>query len=405
MRRIRILTALLLSLFLSLSLCGCNIIYSIIDSGAIAEAEAIPKVGFCNEEMSDESEEIIMSESELNATERIADDYRSDFHFSLLNDNEKLAYTALEYALEKGYRYVYIDKLLIESEDALGKIIDYLALDSPLLEQNLSYQLGNFTTYYDVKLSQATLKGVYVEVDNFTEAAFSKKLEAVEKAKKIVADMPKELDEVEKARYLHGYTVSNVIYTDYENGYKAGEDVCLYDGLVKGKTHCDGSNNMLALLFNLAGLKSFEKVHTEVDADGHTWNTVNLNGLWYNCDATALGKDDDEELEVYKRRFFAFEDLMQNYLPDYAEIYPKCEVSLGIKINARLESVNKNTFVKTVKDAFKTNGERLALILIDKYIEEDADTAAQRLADSLSRRISYYEYEVIDDRIAMLIEA
>ena len=130
-------------------------------SKAVREAEAIPKIGFSEEALADEKP-VIFTEEELMDEDITADDFRGSNHFSRLSDEKKLVYHALEYALENGYLYVYFDEKLISSSGALSDVLERLALDSPLLEQNLSYQTGEFTTYYDVKNSSAELSGYYI---------------------------------------------------------------------------------------------------------------------------------------------------------------------------------------------------------------------------------------------------
>ncbi len=367
--------------------------------------EAIPKIAFGSEPISEGSKETVMRTEEIENYGFEFRNYKTDFHRSRLTDNQRLIYNALEYALEKGFCYVYVDRLLASSDGELAEILDYLALDSPFLEQNLDYQTGTFTTFYDIMLGTAELSGYYISVENFSENTLGLKKEALKKAEEIIKEMPSDMNEREKAEYLYRYTVSNVSYFDYDGEYAAGEDVGLYDGLIGGETHCDGSSNMLSLLYNMAELEAFEKMHTGEGIVGHTWNMVKLDGVWYNSDATALQDGEKANTEYYIKRNFAFEDKLQRYESDYKELYPRATENLSIKINAEIFEIEKSDFAEIVKKAFKENGERYAYLIVEDYSVKDASNAAQRLADSLGRRVTWYEYDLLDNRTLLLLTA
>ncbi len=404
MKRIKALLTTLLIITVMLSFTGCGRIIALIDSKAIAEAEAVPRVSFSRELISEGGEEHIMTAEELCETELSADDYRSDFHYSRLSEGEKTAYTALEYALEYGYRYIYVDDLLVSSGETLEKLFEYLSMDSPLVEQNYTYSTGTFTTYYKVRMSQAELAGYYIYVKNFTRENWVKKEEAILKAKSIVSAMPADLSDIEAARYLYKYTVENVEYFDYENGYDTDKDMSLYDGLINGKTHCDGSANMYGLLLNLAGFECVEKVHSNPEAEGHTWNFFKIGDKWYNADATA--PEDRESLaeEAYWLRYFGFADTMQSYSTDYAELYPEAAECIDYRLT-QLSEISKSSFVKTAKEEFSENGRKLAVFIVDGFNEKNVKSAMQRLANSLGGQVTWIHYDVLGERKVLFVTA
>ena len=82
-----------------------------------------------------------------------------------------------------------------------------MALESPLLEQNLRYESGDFNMYYNVGiegfyLREAEFDGYYIAVKNFGAELYALKLKAIEKAEEIVASLPKGVTEAEKAERL-----------------------------------------------------------------------------------------------------------------------------------------------------------------------------------------------------------
>lgn len=362
---------------------------------AVKNAEAIPKIAFGEQSLTEKSP-VIFTEEELLGEELVAYDYRGSYHFDRLSDERQLVYTALEYALENGYPYVYVDEKIISRSEALGDVLERLALDSPLLEQNLSYQTGEFTTYYDVKGSSAELTGCYIKVDNFDSRHWKKKMEAVEAAKELIAALPKGMSEKDTAEYLHRLMLDNIDYYDYSDKQgKIGN--YLYDALITGETHCDGSANAYSLLLNLAGIQCLEKQYTGENTVGHTWNMANLDGKWYNIDATAVEERDSEDYDYRVRKLFAFSDKAQQYTPDFSASYPEATDDLGMKINAEITRFDANDFVRRVKTAYRENNEEYACFIVYNFNESVAERGMKMLANELDSAVYWILYEGKDE--------
>lgn len=365
-------------------------------SSAVREAEAIPKIAFGEEALTENEELLIMSEEKLYEEELLADNYRGSYHFDKLNDNRQIVYTALEYALENGYPYVYVDEKIVSRSDILGDVLEKFALDSPLLEQNLSYQTGEFTTYYDVEGSSAELNGYYIKVDNFDSNHWDKKMIAVKEAKELVDSLPNGMSEVEIAKYLHRLMLDNIDYYDYSD--KNGEvGDYLYDALITGKTHCDGSANAYSLLLNLAGIDCMEKQYTGENTVGHTWNLALLDGEWYNVDATAVEDKDSLDYDFRVRKLFAFSDKAQQYTPDGASSYPEAKQDLGMRINGELDKLETDEFIRAVKKAYRENKEEYACLIVYNFDEQAADKTMSKLANELDNAVYWILYEGKDE--------
>ncbi len=394
MKTIKKITICLLCMMLILTNVGCRIPFlSSWKSNAVKEAEAISKVAFGTRELTEDEELFIFSEEDLLEEELEADDYRGNYQFNTLDYQEQVVYHALEYALENGYTYIYVDEKLISRTEKLGEVLERLALDSPLLEQNLFFQTGEFTTYYDVEGSSAELSGCYIKVDNFEKKFWSKKMSAVKEAEELVASLPQNMSEVEIAEHLHRLLLDNIDYYDYSD--RADEPVksYLYDAFFQGKTHCDGSANAYSLLLNIAGIKCMEKQYTGDNTMGHTWNFAFLDGDWYNIDATAVEDRDSIDYDYRVRKLFAFSDEAQQYTPDYASSYPKAENDLGMKINDRISSMVASDFIAKVKKAYRDNGEDYACFIVYNFNENVADTTMRKLANALDSSVYWILYE------------
>lgn len=399
MTRIKRLLALLLCLSMLCLTVGCEIYIPIVSDLLRMEAEkeeTIPKIAFGRKEITDEEEELILSEEELLGKELSGDDYRASLHYDRLTSEKQLIYRALEFALENGYTYIYVDEKIASNSDMLSEILKKFALDSPLLEQNLSYQMGEFTTYYDVGASTAELSGYYLKVDNFEEKYWEKKLVAIEAAERLISSMPKNLSDIEKAEYLHRKLLDNTQYYDYTD--KSDEvNNYLYDAFITGRTHCDGSANAYGLLLNLAGIKCVEKQHTGENTVGHTWNFVFLEGEWYNIDATAVEDRDSIDYEYRVRKLFGFSDELQQYIPDYQAAYPEAKSNIGLTLNDRLPNIETKDFISKVKKAYKDNKEKYACFLLYYYDENAANKAMKKLANELDSSVYWILYEGKDE--------
>ena len=404
----------LLSLILAIALfagcfSGCS---SIVDFEALDKAKNTPYVAFSCGELFEDSEETFVEASTLTAASAEYDSYRGSLHYSALTDNEKTIYHALEYAMEKGYTNILVDHLLAEDSGTLEKVLNYLSLDSPLLEQNLRYNLGEFNTYHPVGEGlvplDAPMEGYYVTVENFESKFWEKMLEALKKAEGIIATMPKELSQSAAAEWIYRYVADNVEYKLYE-----GEEVktYLYDGLITGSTHCDGYSNTLALLFTRAGIENTEKVYsapeeeseeeTDSEAVGHTWNLIKLGEAWHNLDGTGENMIPVKGTPMAGGYYFCFGDELLEHTADYSELYPAA-TSLYMPVDGRVEGLGA-AFTSAVKKGYAAHKNRWALVIVDNYDTGLEDSVMQNTANALYRSICWVPITLASGKTAVLV--
>lgn len=383
--------SLICSFCLILSLCGCAAIEEVYnDIYGKLTVESRPHIAFSNGKLFKDSEEVIFEADEVVKFETLASKYRQDLLYNTLTDNEKTVYLALEYAMCEGWSNILIDDLLVDNAEDLGKILQFLAYDSPLLEQNLRYQTGTFNTNYKAELiGWAELDGVYITVENFTEELWDKKKAAIDKAKEIIASLPSDLSVVDKADRLYR-TVAAAEYYDY--GDSMDIFPFLYDALITGKTHCDGYSNALSLLYNMAGIRCVEKDFMPEDTNelGHTWAFFEVDGKWYNADATGGNSMIPRVASLMKAGYyFGYADKIQEYTPEYSELYPVAEEGLVMKIDAEVNSVGDNEFYTQAKNGFNKNRE-WTMVLVNLSTDKDCDRQIGRLADTLRKDLVYF---------------
>lgn len=399
----------ILLLFAFACLQGCGPLVQVVDSvygeKEAAKIEAVPHIGFSNGELLKEKMEVLLTEEEFQQEVLTYQTYRESISYDTLSKEEQLVYRILEYAMEHQYTNIFIDDLLYASPTSFGKILTYLALDSPLLEQNLHYGVGKFNTTYTVEVlelydRQVPFDGYYISVENFAKEFWDKKMVALEAAEKIVAELPDNLTKQEKAERLYQYVAEHISYIKYDDLHTV--QPYLYDALVEQKTHCDGFANALSLLFHLADIPCVEKIYQAKEGGvGHTWNTFCLDGKWYNMDGTGAKSILGGNKELGVNLYFAFPDELQTYSPNYAEQYPACETGLETQIDYRTETVEGTAFVDRVVKVYEDQERCLALV--DDCKETKLESQIQEVANRLRKTISWIRYSVKDGKTVLYI--
>ncbi len=374
-----------------------NFSYILLSFFAEKKAEKGYHIAFSNGELFVDSEELYFDANKLFETQSQYSSLRSNLHYNALSTNQQKIYRAYEFALENSYTNILVDKKLSEDVESLFDTLMFLALDSPLLEQNLRYGYGNCTCLIPIKIGpfeiESSFEGYYITVYNFEKSVFDKKLEAIDKAKEIVNALPDGLSDIDKAERLYTHLRKNTEYLLYDNTDEDEMKVnnYLYDSLITGATHCDGFANGYSLLLRLAGIEIIEKHYSpqeDSDKTGHTWTAFKIDSNWYNADATGdtlPAKDSTLGGGIY----FAFSDELLQYKEDYADISPEC-INYYITIDKRFENVSYLQISSAVKTAFSKRNPDWSFIIIEGTVtEETGGEIAQRVANYVNKSITW----------------
>lgn len=406
----------ILSVFLAVltcvSLAGCSQIkeiYNFLYEDDSQKGEAL--IGFSNGTLFDDSEETYFPASDFTEVKSEYAKYRSDLYFNALSPEEQNIYIALEYAMENNYKNLLFSYSVADSTETLIKVINHLSLDSPLLEQNLRYVVGDFTTPVEDKLlgvvpTFSEFKGCYITVHNFNKEMWDKKLLAIEEAEKRVAALPNGLTQAEKAEELYLSLAKNVEYSLYEED--DGETSVfpyLYDALITEKTQCDGHANALNLLYRLAGINSCEKDYTaEKEGEpGHTWVTFELDGKWYNADSTSSDMIPKKACSMKSGYYFAFSDEMRLYTENYDDVTPYCEQSLYMQPDSVVQDLNDDSFSNAAINAFNKKSPKWALITVHNYNESLLSDQLQKIADTAFTTVYWFTIDLANGDTAVLV--
>lgn len=399
------LLACVLSAVMLLLLAGCTIPMQPpepTDDEIIMQQQETVKIGFASD--SDNFDHVyILTLPELSAWDNPYSIYNSYYFYDTLNDDEKIVYRAVEYAMTYCYTQIFIDSRIDVFFGRMEKIVEYLSLDTPLLEQNLTCSAGNAVAYYNYQVNESRtvevpLRSSYISVRNFSRELWQKKMLALAEAKKVFSTFNTDCTDVELAEQIYQYVALNIEYIPYENEYghyKGMLKPFLYDAFIHKKTHCDGYANAMALLFALAGIEQIEKSGYTTDS-GHTWNCVKLEGKWYNCDGTMGGAIMEQYSTMGSGLGFAFSDHLQHMQPENEKHYPVCDESYYMNPDAHLESCKGQKFINAVNNGFAKHDGEWALMLVDEYDEDIMEQQLQEIANQNYTTVNVKIYHLIN---------
>ncbi len=379
-----------------LSLTNCSLLEPrITDEEIILQQQETLRFGFSS---TYENIEKMLTLDELLAWTNPYASYSSYHFYKTLKTEEQYIYRALEYALVNTHECISIDSKIKILNERCQLIVQFLALDTPLLEQNVLMTCGaNYRDAYDYTVNKHRVVSIpfnnkKINVSNFRAELWKKKMTALKEAKTVFSKFKKHDTDIELAEEMYRYVAKNIEYIPYENElgfYRGHLSSFLYDAFINHKTHCDGFTNALALLFAMAGFEQVEKEGYN-DTVGHTWNFVKLDGKWYNCDATAGDWIPKRTTSMGAGLYFAFSDDLITHEQNWADMYPACKKSYYMCVDGRVNDLTGNAFYNAVRNGFSNHSE-WALVIVKKYNDNHLQNQLNRIATAYSRNIySYY---------------
>lgn len=391
----------LLGLLLTLLLSGCRYEY-VVDSAInelahqLTEPEDIvePFIGFAREEVGDPDHLLQLTPDELHSYVSEYSKYNTYTYFEHLSRSERIIYRAYEYALDHSYPHIWFDdRLTVDLHWSDFDILQFLALDSAFVEQNISQNSHSFTVTHsvlDVETARESYTCVYM--DHFTAERLKHKQAALMEARKMLFGIRDDWTDREKAEYLFDYLGEAVKYeTDIP-----GEEY-LYTALCEWRTNCDGYTNAFALLCHLSNIPCIEiNSKTPPNQDGHTWNAVFLEGKWVHVDVTGAPDDIYSTCENRweERIYFGFPDALLEEHIEYDHMVPDCPEGLTSVLH--IPSGNIESFGRKLKEAFRENNYKFAVVLVDEGDLEYRIT--DELVTELDFDLYYVYYPTVDGK-------
>ena len=387
-------------LILSLLLTGCDyeaiideVVHEVANQLTDPEDVVEPFIGFSETDAEKTDQLLQLEPEEVRDYESRYSMYNSYTYFAHLNDSEKLLYRAYEYALDEALPYFWVDdRLLQDMERTEFEVLEMLALDSAVVEQNVSIANRGYTvthTVLNVETASESYTTIYVE--NFSRERLKHKEEAIRKAKDELSKMTA-ITAREQAEYIYDFLGTNVTYeTDIE-----GEEY-LYTAICEGRTNCDGYTNAFALMCALSDIPCIEiNSDTPEGEEGHTWNAVYLEDRWVHVDATGAEQDVNAECENRKeeRIYFGLPDALLEDPVQYADMIPACPEGLTPVVHIPSGAVEN--FEEKVEAAFEENDNKVAVFLVDEGDLEKQIT--QELVNELGFAVYYLHYETAEGK-------
>ncbi len=408
---------LLLTMIMTLTLCACSpfdlakAIMERIEQNIIEEQQLTPRIGFARSPSEKDSidirnMELYMTKDELYAYENEYAAYRSNMIFNTLSEEEQTTFLAAEYALVNCYDYIFIDTRLMDDAQAAERVVEYLSFESPFLAQNVICGAHITTITYEYKYAkkdsvQVPQLSLSLRVQSFSEKIWRQNEQAFERAKEIFAQLNTGGSKSELIERLYTYVATNI---EYDSG--AGETRLrsyLHDAFISKKTNCDGFSNALALLLSMADVPNLEKCDTLDVEEGHTWNCFELEGKWYNCDATGGDWIPVKETSMGPGLLFGFADYLQESEHDHFIRFPECKEPLYMKPTAELAESRGAEFFNAINEGFIANDKTWVLVIVETLNEDGLNPQVQKLANRYQLDLYGHFLDLADGRTAILI--
>lgn len=229
------------------------------------------------------------------------------YQYSFLNENEKNIYNRINESVQEFDRVIEISDISMPDENKM-KIVECFIADNPQYFWVCdSYSLdnkGNICLLFS--------DGTVTDDRGYGDADINKIIQRQDELEKIVKNILSLIDpqasEQEKEKIIYNYIIENTEYNDdaakapFLNGNMSSA-YNIYGVLVEKNGVCYGYTRAFQYLCNLVGINS-----NQVMGYAHIWNTVKIDGQWYQVDVTWS----DFTSEQYKY-FNLSPDIMYSY--------------------------------------------------------------------------------------------
>lgn len=358
---------------------------SVTEKSATEQPKTSP-ADFVTFSRSTEPREVKVPVSEILEYETQYPDCNGTWFRNFLTGEELVVYNSYLYALEN--RFIHFRVYVKDSDKDFSEIRDMVSLDSPFLEQNYSHY--EYISKWPINYAGESIS---VSMEQFTDSRWEMKLEALEKCREIVANIPPEYQtQQEKMEYLYRYVCDHVEYVMYES---FADESYLYDAVCKGETVCDGYSNMLSLLFRLIGVECCEVMGISVGEEyGHTWVVARYEGKFYNFDPTF---EDTADIEIHPLTYFGFSDkLVSMDWFSFALKRPRC-ISTSRDyhyVDLAVESITQYDDVKQIAQCVEKNLDAGVYTALLRVTDQVKDSHYDKLFDTYAyHRTVYWKIE------------
>ncbi len=184
-----------------------------------------------------------------------------------------------------------IDDIILEGqtleEDTIRKVVIAFGHDNPDV-----FWLSNVFGY-EIKDNNTIIKLFsYLPLGSCEEA----ESELNSKVDSVLSDIPAELSEYEREKYVYNWMIENCQYDkDVNNRSNKWQSFTAYGAIVESKAVCEGYSRAMKLLLNRLGIEC-QLVTGYTNQTPHMWNIVKIDGNYYHLDATF---DTSSQIKLY----------------------------------------------------------------------------------------------------------
>ena len=359
--------ALILAVFLTVSLCGCS--------------KKLSQIASEIENILPDSEEIV----EVKYEEFILQNPQMEGCYSELDSKQKDYYSRI-YAIAEDMTEGYVDM----GEFYEGAVADVSIAYNAFLNDNAEiFWMPNTYVLATTGNKMMAIAFECSDKDRKSEYAVSKSLRDSYRSQldKVVKEVMAELDgldsEYEKEKYINDYICDNVSYNE-----TAALNNTSYGALVLNNALCEGYARAFKLLCNRAGIEC-ALIVGESQNTGHMWNRVNIDRKHSFVDVTWNDREDYKSYAYFNitdeqiKESHSFAPLLSDLDKD------EIDGSISFNFNERKCSFTGNTFY-----------EQEGFMLWQNY----ADEAAEKIEDFADMGETYTEFMFATERIRSLFE-
>lgn len=258
--------------------------------------------------------------AETDRQSKSQDESTSDFYFRQLSEEEQHIYTSLLKGVSSHRESV---EILGADTEKIGKVYQFLLNDHPeLFWCSGTLQMTHYPMAEKIELFPEYL------YDNEESMRRQKEIESA--AQEWLADIPENVSEYEKIKYLYEQIVWR---TEYQEG--GADDQNIYSVLQNGESVCAGYAKTMQYLAGKAGIFVTYVTGTATDPDtgetqDHAWNLVKCDGKYSYVDTTWADpvwteEGTQKETIVYDYLCCPQEQLFLTHIPEESVVLPVCD--------------------------------------------------------------------------------
>ena len=254
------------------------------------------------------------------------------YQYSTLSGDEKTLYSRMADTISKSKYIIDINDLSINEDQVLtvfqkvladypqyfyvskSCMVAYGTKKSKIRAVALRYTDGNTTDEFDKRMRL---------VNAADRNLINQKIELVNsKIEPVVSGIDGNMKDVLKEKIIHDYVAKTVTYdsttaANIKNlGTTLPHSFDIYGAIVENRAVCEGYSKLFQYLCYLVGINSNQATGT-ADGGNHMWNTVLIDGKWYQVDVTW---DDGDEFTGYNYFNLTTDSIGKDHIIDLSDI-------------------------------------------------------------------------------------